>query len=38
MEETDKFFSIDAHFALPSYSQDKRKVERCIQNLNSEVR
>ena len=34
--EVVKLFSIDAHFALPSYSQDKRKVERCIQNLNRE--
>jgi hypothetical protein len=36
MREVVKLFSIDAHFALPSYSQDKRKVERCIQNLNRE--
>ena len=36
MEEVVKLFSIDAHFALPSYSQDKRKVERCVQNLNRE--
>jgi len=36
MEEVVKLFSIDAHFALPSCSQDKRKVERCIQNLNRE--
>ena len=27
---------IDAHFELPSYSQDKRKVERCVQNLSKE--
>jgi hypothetical protein len=38
MEEAVKLFSIDTHFALPSYLQDKRKVERCIQNLNREVR
>jgi len=36
MEEVVKLFSIDAHFALPSYLQDKRKVERCVQNLNRE--
>jgi hypothetical protein len=36
MEEAVKLFSVDAHFALPSYSQDKRKVERCVQNLNGE--
>jgi hypothetical protein len=34
MEEVVKLFSIDTYFALPSYSQDKGKVERCIQNLN----
>jgi hypothetical protein len=34
MEEVVKLFSIDAHFALPSYSQDKGKVERRVQNLN----
>ena len=28
--------SIEPHFALPSYPQDKGKVERCIQNLNRE--
>jgi len=28
--------SIEAHFAHPSYPQDKGKVERCIQNLNRE--
>ena len=27
---------IEAHFAHPSYPQDKGKVERCIQNLNRE--
>jgi IS30 family transposase len=27
---------IEAHFAHPSYPQDKGKVERCIQNLNLE--
>jgi len=27
---------INAHFAHPSYPQDKGKVERCIQNLNRE--
>jgi transposase InsO family protein len=27
---------IDPHFELPSYSQDKRKIERCVQNLNRE--
>ena len=27
---------IEAHFAPPSYPQDKGKVERCIQNLNRE--
>jgi IS30 family transposase len=27
---------IEAHFAYPSYPQDKGKVERCIQNLNRE--
>ena len=26
----------EAHFAHPSYPQDKGKVERCIQNLNRE--
>jgi hypothetical protein len=36
MEEVDKLFSINAHFALPSCSQDKRKVKRCVQNLNRE--
>ena len=36
VEEVVKLFSIDAHFALPSYSQDKGKVERCVQNLNRE--
>jgi hypothetical protein len=34
MEEVVKLFSIEAHFALPSYSQDKRRVGRCLQNLN----
>jgi len=29
-------YGIDAHFAHPSYPQDKGKVERCIQNLNRE--
>ena len=33
MEEVVKLFSIDAHFARLSYSQDKRKVERCVRNL-----
>jgi IS30 family transposase len=28
--------NIEAHFAHPSYPQDKGKVERCIQNLNKE--
>ena len=28
--------SVEAHFAHPSYPQDKGKVERCIQNLNRE--
>jgi IS30 family transposase len=28
--------SVKAHFAHPSYPQDKGKVERCIQNLNRE--
>ena len=27
---------VEAHFAHPSYPQDKGKVERCIQNLNRE--
>jgi len=27
---------IEAHYAHPSYPQDKGKVERCIQNLNRE--
>jgi hypothetical protein len=36
MEKAVKLFSIDAHFALPSYLQDKRKVERCTQNLSRE--
>jgi hypothetical protein len=36
MKEVVKLFSIDAHFALPSYSQDKGKVERFVQNLNSD--
>ena len=27
---------IEAHYAHPSYPQDKVKVERCIQNLNRE--
>jgi transposase InsO family protein len=27
---------VEAHFAHPSYPQDKGKVERCIQNLNIE--
>ena len=27
---------IEAHFAHPSYPQDKGKIERCIQNLNRE--
>ena len=27
---------IEAHFAHPSYPQDKGKVERCIQNFNRE--
>jgi IS30 family transposase len=27
---------IEAHFAHPSYPQDKGKVERCVQNLNRE--
>ena len=27
---------VEAHFADPSYPQDKDKVERCIQNLNRE--
>jgi hypothetical protein len=35
MEEVVKLFSINAHFALPSYSQDKGKVEWCVQNLNA---
>jgi hypothetical protein len=34
VEEVVKLFSIDAHFALPSYPQDKGEVERCVQNLN----
>jgi hypothetical protein len=36
MREVGKLFSIDAHFALLFYSQDKGKVERCVQNLNRE--
>jgi hypothetical protein len=36
MEEVVNLFSIDAHFELPSYSQDKRRVERCTQNLSGE--
>ena len=28
--------NVEAHFAHPSYPQDKGKVERCIQNLNRE--
>jgi transposase InsO family protein len=27
---------VEAHYAHPSYPQDKGKVERCIQNLNRE--
>jgi transposase InsO family protein len=27
---------VEAHFAHPSYPQDKGKVKRCIQNLNRE--
>jgi transposase InsO family protein len=27
---------VEAHFAHPSYPQDKGKVERCVQNLNGE--
>jgi hypothetical protein len=27
---------VEAHFAHPSYPEDKGKVERCIQNLNRE--
>lgn len=27
---------VEAHFAHPSYPQDKGKVERCVQNLNRE--
>jgi hypothetical protein len=29
-------YGIEAHFAHPSYPEDKGKVERCIQNLNRE--
>ena len=31
-----RLHGIEAHFAHPSYPQDKGKVERCIQNLNRE--
>ena len=31
-----KQHGVEAHFAHPSYPQDKGKVERCIQNLNRE--
>ena len=31
-----KEHGVEAHFAHPSYPQDKGKVERCIQNLNRE--
>jgi len=31
-----KLRGVEAHFAHPSYPQDKGKVERCIQNLNRE--
>ena len=31
-----KEHGVGAHFAHPSYPQDKGKVERCIQNLNRE--
>jgi IS30 family transposase len=31
-----KVHGVEAHFAHPSYPQDKGKVERCIQNLNRE--
>jgi len=31
-----KEYGVEAHFAHPSYPQDKGKVERCIQNLNRE--
>jgi IS30 family transposase len=31
-----KQHGVEAHFAHPSYPQDKGKVERCIQNLNHE--
>lgn len=31
-----KDHGVEAHFAHPSYPQDKGKVERCIQNLNRE--
>ena len=31
-----RLHSVEAHFAHPSYPQDKGKVERCIQNLNRE--
>jgi transposase InsO family protein len=31
-----KTHGVEAHFAHPSYPQDKGKVERCIQNLNME--
>jgi transposase InsO family protein len=31
-----KQHGVEAHFAHPSYPQDKGKVERCIQNVNRE--
>jgi len=31
-----RLHGVEAHFAHPSYPQDKGKVERCIQNLNRE--
>ncbi|MBM4400819.1 MAG: transposase [Crenarchaeota archaeon] len=31
-----KRHGVEAHFAHPSYPQDKGQVERCIQNLNRE--